>query len=49
MTEDEFEQWVKTKISNPNFCLENYKEWDNKEAKTKVQEESKVSVAPQSQ
>jgi len=29
MTEDEFEIYLRDKIPNPNFVLENYKEWSN--------------------
>ena len=32
LTEDEVEKWIKEQIGNENFTLENYKNWNNKEA-----------------
>jgi myo-inositol catabolism protein IolC len=32
-TEDEFEEFLRKKLDNPNFSLENYRDWRNKEGK----------------
>jgi len=44
MTEDEFELFLWEKIPNPNFVIENYKEWYNKDA---PKPQTKTILAPQ--
>ena len=36
MTEDEFEIFLWEKLDNPNFVIENYKNWQDKTARAAI-------------